>query len=197
MTKELRLLHCVSFIAFAACTAMAQQAAPAAGTPGASRPPADPEAKARTLSIGAGDTSPDAMAVLQLERDIESHTVAGDVAWVQSHLADSFVMVHGDTWITGKPLMLADNKESYLKRVAAKQYLARSISQSKVEMHGDVAITCGQYIAENGPGGTARSWFSVWFERVYEKRDGQWIFVSHRTVHGPSYGPDSDSVKNQ
>jgi hypothetical protein len=196
MKKQMRLFSCVLSILLSACIASAQQAAPSPAG-GRARPPADPEARARTLAIGAGDTSPDAMAVLQLERDIESHTVAGDVAWVSSHLVDSFVMVHGDTWVMGKPLMLADTKASYLKRVENKQYLARTISQSKVELHGDVAITTGQYIAENGPGGTPRSWFSVWFERVYEKRNGEWMFVSHRTVHGPTYGPDADSLKDK
>jgi hypothetical protein len=30
---------------------------------------------------------------------------------------------------------------------------------------------------------------SVWFERVYAKRNGQWQFLSHRTVHGPTVSP--------
>ena len=42
-----------------------------------------------------------------------------------------------------------------------------------------------------------QSWFSVWFERVYEKRDGRRLYVSHRTVHGPTYGPDRQSVSDK
>jgi len=30
--------------------------------------------------------------------------------------------------------------------------------------------------------------FTVWFERVYARRDGRWQYLSHRTVHGPTYG---------
>ncbi len=30
---------------------------------------------------------------------------------------------------------------------------------------------------------------SIWYERVWAKRDGRWIFLSHRTVHGPSLAP--------
>jgi hypothetical protein len=30
---------------------------------------------------------------------------------------------------------------------------------------------------------------SVWFERVYAKRGGEWQFLSHRTVHGPNDAP--------
>jgi hypothetical protein len=26
---------------------------------------------------------------------------------------------------------------------------------------------------------------SVWFERVYAKQNGRWMYLSHRTVHGP------------
>jgi hypothetical protein len=29
--------------------------------------------------------------------------------------------------------------------------------------------------------------FTVWFERVYVRRDGRWLYVSHRTVNDPSY----------
>jgi len=42
-----------------------------------------------------------------------------------------------------------------------------------------------------------KRWFSVWFERVYEKRDGKWIYLSRRTVHGPTFGADRQSVHNK
>jgi hypothetical protein len=42
-----------------------------------------------------------------------------------------------------------------------------------------------------------KRWFSVWFERVYEKRDGKWIYLSHRTVHGPKFGADRRSVRDK
>ena len=52
----------------------------------------------------------------------------------------------------------------------------------KAEMHGDIAITYGRYIAHT-TGDTAlgidrsippdKRWFSVWFERVYAKRDAE------------------------
>jgi hypothetical protein len=48
------------------------------------------------------------------------------------------------------------------------------------------------------PGSTPNeAWFSVWYERVYAKRDGRWIYLSHRTVHGPTYGPDRQSVSDK
>jgi ketosteroid isomerase-like protein len=180
---------------FAACTAPAQQ--PSATPAAAARPKADPEAAARTAAMAAGDTSPAAMEVMSFEKSMEAAVVRGDVSAVRDMLADDFVMVHGDGWITGGKPLLEDNKESFLKRVENKQYLAREITTVKAEMHGDTAVLYGQYVAENSPGGTPRSWFSVWYERVYAKRNGKWMYLSHRTVHGPTYGPDRDSVANK
>jgi hypothetical protein len=194
MNLQVRPLIVSTLLALSVCVAAAQQTPPPADTPASSRPKADPEAAARTIAMAAGDTSPAAMEVMAFEKLMEQAVVRGDVAAVRGMLADDFVMVHGDGWMTGGKPLLEDNKESFLKRVENKQYLARDITTVKAEMHGDIAVLYGQYIAENTPGGTPRSWFSVWYERVYVKRNGKWLYLSHRTVHGPSYGPDRDSV---
>jgi ketosteroid isomerase-like protein len=148
---------------------------------------------------GATGTSDGAAAaeVLEAERNMEAAVVRGDVAYVDRVSARDLMFTHGDGWtIGGKPL-LVDDRQSFLKRVENKQYLVRDLDSVKVEMHGDVAITYGRYVAQNRTGGPDKSWFSVWFERVYEKRDGQWLYVSHRTVHGPTYGPDRQSVSGK
>lgn len=195
MKKTALKVTCALAFSATLMTIPAQQVPHPAGASAPQTGATDPVASARTAVIGAGDSSSEAMKVLKLERDIEAAVVRGDVAYVSSKLSNDFIMVHGDTWILGKPLLLADNKSSFLKRVEDKQYLARDISTSKVEMHGDIALTFGQYIAENKPGGTPRSWFSVWYERAFAKRNGQWVMVSHRTVNGPNYGPDRNAVK--
>lgn len=135
--------------------------------------------------------------VLELERSIEAAVVRGDVAYVDSHSAPDLIFTHGDGWTHGDKPLLVDDRKTFLKRVENKQYLARDLDSVKVEMHGDIAITYGRYVAQNRIGNPARSWFSVWFERVYAKRDGQWLYVSHRTVHGPTYGPDRQSVQDK
>ena len=66
-------------------------------------------------------------------------------------------------------------------------YLSRDLDSVQVEMHGDIAITYGQYRARNKSAAPDRGAFTVWFERVYAFRDGRWQYVSHRTVHGPTY----------
>ena len=137
-------------------------------------------------------TSADAADVLALERKIEAAVVGGDVAFVNSVLSDDFHFVHGDGWtVGGKPLM-EDDKAAFLKRVADREYAVHDLDSVKVEMHGDVAITYGRYVSLFAPknrAGAPAQLNSIWFERVYAKRDGRWLFLSHRTVHGPTASP--------
>jgi hypothetical protein len=32
---------------------------------------------------------------------------------------------------------------------------------------------------------------------VFAKRNGRWFYLSHRTVHGPTYGADRPSVNDK
>ena len=53
---------------------------------------------------------------------------------------------------------------------------------SVVPQDGDVAITYGRYVSLFVPknrAGTPGQLNSIWFERVYAKRDGRWMFLSH------------------
>ena len=135
--------------------------------------------------------------MLELERNMEAAVVRGDVAFVDSITSPDLVFVHGDGWASGGEPILTDNKRAFLKRVGTQQYLARDLDSVKVEMHGDVAITYGRYIGHYKSGPPEHAWFSVWFERVYAKQDGQWKFLSHRTVHGPTFGADRESVSDK
>jgi len=135
--------------------------------------------------------------VLAFERAMEAAVVRGDVAYVDKVSAPDLSFTHGDGWTTGGPPKSVDDRKGFLDRVKNKQYNVRDLDSVKVEMHGDIAITYGRYIAQNRTGDPNLSWFSVWFERVYEKRDGHWLYVSHRTVHGPTYGPDRKSVSDK
>jgi ketosteroid isomerase-like protein len=141
--------------------------------------------------------SADAADVLDAERNMEAAVVRGDVAYVDRVSAPDLTFTHGDGWTKGGKPLLVDDRKAFLKRVENKQYLVRDLDSVKVEMHGDIAITYGRYIAEMRTGDRDKAWFSVWFERVYAKRGGQWLYVSHRTVHGPTYGPDRQSVSDK
>ena len=139
-----------------------------------------------------GATDP-AAEVLALEQKIEDAIVRGDVAFVDRVTPADFSFVHGDGWTHGGRPLMSDDKAAFLKRVADKEYLVHDLDQVKVELHGDVAITSGRYVslfapANRNPANPARL-NSIWFERVYAKRNGQWQFLSHRTVHGPNVAP--------
>ena len=145
----------------------------------------------------AAAVSQEAEEVLAFERSMEAAVVRGDVSYVDSVSAPELTFTHGDAWTTGGKPLLVDDKTTFLRRVRNKQYNVRDLDRVKVELHGDVAITYGRYVAQNRTAKPEQSWFSVWFERVYEKRDGHWLYVSHRTVHGPTYGPDRQSVSDK
>jgi hypothetical protein len=166
-----------------ACSAFGQQSSTAA-------------LKLRPESASA-DVSSAAAEVLEFERAMEAAVVRGDVAYVDRVSAPDLSFTHGDGWTRGGKPLLTDDRAAFLKRVENRQYNVRDLDSVKVEMHGDIAITYGRYIAQNRIGKPEQSWFSVWFERVYEKRDGHWLYVSHRTVHGPTYGPDRKSVSDK
>ena len=135
--------------------------------------------------------------VLEVEKAMEAAVVRGDVAAVERYFAPDLMFTHGDAWITGGKPLAVDDRASFMERVRTKQYNLRELDSVKVEMHGDIAITYGHYVAQNRAGSPDQAWLSVWFERVYAKRSGHWLLVSHRTVHGPVYGRDRQSVSER
>jgi Domain of unknown function (DUF4440) len=147
---------------------------------------------ARSASSKPVDASGSAAEVLALEQKIEEAVVRGDVAFVDSVTPSDFSFVHGDGWTRGDRPLMSDDKAAFLKRVADKEYIVHDLDNVKVELHGDVAITYGRYVSLFLPNRTSANpgrLNSIWFERVYAKRNGKWEFLSHRTVHGPTASP--------
>jgi hypothetical protein len=142
---------------------------------------------ARAPERNAVATGGGAAEVLAFERDMEAAVVRGDVAYLAGILPADFTFTHGDGWTTGGAPIRVDTKSSWLEAVGKRPYLARDLDSVKVEMHGDLAITYGRYVARNRDAAAGRDRFTVWFERVYARRNGRWQYVSHRTVHGPVY----------
>ena len=132
--------------------------------------------------------SGDAADVLAFERQMEAAVVRGDVKFLDGVCASDFSFTHGDGWTTGGPPLRVENRAQWLASVAKRPYLSRDLDQVQVELHGDIAITYGMYRARfSAPADPKRADFTVWFERVYARRNGRWQYVSHRTVHGPTY----------
>jgi hypothetical protein len=145
------------------------------------------------LAAGGGQASASGSApsvsaeVLRFERDIEAAVVKGDVAFVDAATASTFTFTHGDGWTTGGEPLRVDDRRDWLATVAKAPYESRSLSSVKTEVHGDVVITYGRYVARFKNGTPGRTQFTVWYQRVYAKRNGRWQYLSHRTVDGPTY----------
>jgi ketosteroid isomerase-like protein len=135
----------------------------------------------------ASAASSTAADVLAFEKTMEAAVVRGDVAFLEGVCASDFSFTHGDGWTTGGQPLRVENKAQWLASVSKAPYLSRDLDSVQVEMHGDIAITYGQYRARNKSAARDRGAFTVWFERVYAFRNGRWQYVSHRTVHGPTY----------
>src|SRR5215831_16039208 len=123
--------------------------------------------------------------VLTLDQKIADAVVRGDTAYVANMTSSDFVMVHGDGWTNGGQPLSTDTKDAMLSRVTSRYYDVLDFDSVQAEMHGDIAITYGRYVAHRSVGDPDKAWFSVWFERVYARREGRLIFLSLRTVHGP------------
>jgi hypothetical protein len=128
-----------------------------------------------------------AAEVLTFERDIETAVVRGDVGFVDSASAPTFTFTHGDGWTTGGEPLRVDGRADWLATVAKAPYASRVLDSVKTEVHGDVVITYGRYVGRFKDAAPGRMQFTVWYERVYAKRDGKWQYLSHRTVNGPIY----------
>lgn len=136
-----------------------------------------------------------AAEVLAFEKEMEAAVVRGDVKFLDRICASDFSFTHGDGWTIGGQPLRVENRAQWLASVSKKPYLSRDLDQVQVELHGDLAITYGMYRARfRAPADPTRADFTVWFERVYARRNGQWQYVSHRTVHGPMYGPSSTTT---
>jgi hypothetical protein len=176
------------------CSLSAQQSAtaPASGAQQARKVP--PGVGGAPMGVPAPSPADAAKIkeVMAFEKACDDAAVRGDVAFVEKAVSSDFIMTHGDAWTTGGPPINVDTKETWLKAVQRKPYLYRRLDHVEVELHGDVAITIGRYYMASNT--TPPSYSYVWFERLYAKRNGQWQYLSHRTVKGP-VKEDKDNSK--
>jgi hypothetical protein len=140
--------------------------------------------RAGSSTASAQDT---AQEVLAFERAIEAAVVRGDVAFVDAATAPTFTFTHGDGWTTGGAPLRVDSRADWMATVAKAPYASRVLDSVKTEVHGEVVITYGRYVGRFKDAAPGRRTFTVWYERVYAKRNGKWQYLSHRTVDGPNY----------
>jgi hypothetical protein len=155
-----------------------------------------PVAAQQPAAVAANHQAPQKTAheaaaeVLAFEREIEAAVVRGDVGFVDAASAPTFTFTHGDGWTTGGAPLRVDSRADWLATVAKAPYASRVLDSVKTEVHGDVVITYGRYVGRFKDAAPGRRQFTVWYQRVYAKRDGKWQYLSHRTVDGPIYEKD-------
>jgi ketosteroid isomerase-like protein len=115
----------------------------------------------------------DSSEIKELEQRIEDAVVKADLKFLKFVYADDFRFTHGDGEV--------QNKTEWLELVAKREAKSRTISTSEVELHGNIAITLGR-LDVVWKGDSKDDKYTLKYIRVYEKRKGKWIFLSHRTV---------------
>jgi len=125
--------------------------------------------------------------VLAFEKAMEAAVVRGDARTLDRMLSPDFIFTHGDGWTTGGAPLKVDTKASWLAYVVKQPppYLYRELDHVQVELHGDIAITVGRYLYLPQSNNPQPGHLYVWFERVYQKQNGEWTHLSHKTVKGP------------
>jgi hypothetical protein len=138
--------------------------------------------------------------VILFEKEMEAAVLRGNAKFLERALADDYRFTHGDAWTTGGPPLRLDNKQTWIAYATQKPspYISRELDSVQVELHGDIAITCGRYKAVPRPNANnpISGPYSIWFERVYAKRNGRWQQLSHRTVRGPIREEDNPKASS-
>ncbi len=119
----------------------------------------------------------------ELDRRIQEAMVSGDVKLLERSLSDDFVFVHG--WFKGgtetKPDLL--NKAT---KVPPRIFIHRKVSSQVVEVHGHVALVLGRLDVRRLPWAknkeTEEMCYALHYVHLYERRQGLWQFLSHRTA---------------
>jgi len=125
--------------------------------------------------------------VLAFEKQMEAAVVRGDVKFLDHALSPDFIFTHGDGWTSGGAPLKVDTKATWLAYVAKQPppYFYRELDHVQVELHGNIALTIGRYLYLPQSNNPQPGHLYVWFERVYQKQNGEWKHLSHRTVKGP------------
>jgi hypothetical protein len=135
--------------------------------------------------------------VLAFEKAMEAAVVRGDARTLDRMLSPDFIFTHGDGWTTGGAPLKVDTKASWLAYVVKQPppYLYRDLDHVQVELHGDIALTVGRYLYLPQSANPQPGHLYVWFERVYQKQNGEWKHLSHKTVKGPVREDDLEVVR--
>jgi hypothetical protein len=125
--------------------------------------------------------APDAgrVQLLNLDRRWQQAVATGDVAFLEKRTADDFRFTH---W--GKST--SDSKADWIQwaQQTPRHFLERKVSDQSPEIHGNVAWVFGRLdVRTLGPRPDASPLcYAIGYVHLYARRNGQWMFLSHRTT---------------
>lgn len=129
-------------------------------------------------------------AVIAEEIALENAIIAGDVRKLARRIDDEFEFVHGEGWRDGNEVILLEDRETWLASIKKQNYLYRILDSVSAEVFGNTAWTHGHYKASLRMPDDKLFNFDVWYIRLYEFRDGEWVWLKHLTVDGPNEQQD-------
>lgn len=119
--------------------------------------------------------------LIEIEKEIAAAVVASDIEYLDKILVDDFRFTHS----TGD----IDTKASWMEKLSENNnYTERNIETIEVELHGQVALTTGRIHVKTTSSNPRWKEYSISYIRLYEKREGHWRLLSHRST-GEETGP--------
>ncbi len=134
------------------------------------------------LPMNAAKRTPDeaqGAKLLRLDQQWQQAVASGDTEFLQKRTADDFRFTH---W--GKTT--SDSKADWIRwaKQVPRHFLERKVSDRSLEIHGDVALVFGRLdvrtLGEHPDSGPRC--YAIEYVHLYARRNGQWMFLSHRTT---------------
>lgn len=134
--------------------------------------PVDAQAQEDAASVTA--------ELIGVDRQWQEAVVRGDAEFIEKRTASSFMFTHGGG-------TRSDTKADWLRttRQVPRRFLERKASNQSVEVHGDVALVVGRLdVRVSGGPDSGPSCYALEYVHLYARENGQWMFLSHRTMQG-------------
>lgn len=125
--------------------------------------------------------------IKHIEQNLAQAVLKGDTEVLDNIYADDFKFTHSTGLIQTKEEWM-----NFLKKGSIKAF-ERTVDSIEVELHGDVALTTGRIHTKTNSTDPRWQEYTIWYIRVYDKRDNRWQLISHRSIRdktGPLPGPE-------
>lgn len=129
------------------------------------------------------ESGPEAELIL-INIAIEAAVLHHDIGYLDMIAASDFRFTHGNASSSDGGPPLVDTKATWLAAAenARTPFLERKVGAQQVELHDDVAVTSGSIQVRSASADQSLQDYTIWFVRVFARREGAWQLLSHRTV---------------